>query len=186
MQMYEDEYTFDVIAKECGVHPSTLRRWFRDAGCPPKKNKWQGNPKPWAKHKDHEPTTDIFNGHEHLKNKQAVDAAAKQAHDKEADRIAAIATAQANPAEQYQNYMASNAVKLMRDGLKIMAPPKNVREMEVLDKIARRHFGLDEKQHSAANTLSIDINILNDAAAAAHKKSKAKAIDVELSNDETI
>ena len=179
MQMYDQDYTFDAIAKECGVHVSTLRRWFRDAGCPPKKNKWQANPKPWADHPDHQPTTNIFDGNEHLKNKHAVEQAAENAHQDESQRMTDIAAAQVTPADQYQSYMASNAVRLMRDGLKVMAPPKNVREMEVLDKIARRHFGLDEKQSGGANSLSIDINILNDAAAAARKQQKKNAIDVE-------
>ena len=74
--------------------------------------------------------------------------------------------------------MASNAVKLMRDGLKGMRPPSNVREMEVLDKIARRHFGLDEKQSGGVGTLSIDINILNDAAAASRKR-PTKVVDID-------
>lgn len=184
MQMYEADYTFAAIAKECGVHTSTLRRWFREAGCPPKKNQYVENPKPWADHPDHQPQTNIFDGNEHLKNKEAVEKAAEEAHQDETQRITDIAASQVSPAEQYQSYMASNAVRLMRDGLKIMSPPKNVREMEVLDKIARRHFGLDEKQGGGANSLSIDINILNDAAAAARKQQKKKAIDVEITKSD--
>lgn len=178
MEMYEKDYTLAAIGKELGVHKTTLRRWLREAGCPPKKNRWAVNPKPWEEHED-APTTSIFDGTEEHKNKHAVEQAAEKAHEDEAKRIADIAVAQGNPAEQYQSYMASNAVKLMRDGLKVMSPPKNVREMEVLDKIARRHFGLDEKQHSGASSLSIDINILNDKAASAHKK-KANTIDVDI------
>lgn len=177
MEMYEQQYTFKVISQECGVHVSTLRRWFRDAGAPPKKSKWAENPTPWVD-KDAPKPESIFDGTEAHKTPDALKKAAEQAHLQEKGRINEIASAQSSPAEQYQSYMASNAVKLMRDGLKGMRPPSNVREMEVLDKIARRHFGLDEKQSGGANSLSIDINILNDAAAASRKK-PTKVVDVD-------
>jgi len=177
MEMYEQQYTFAAIAKECGVHVSTLRRWFRDAGAPPKKSKWEKNPTPWVDESAPKPES-IFDGTEEHKVKHAVDEAAEQAHLAEKGRINEIAEAQGSPAEQYQSYMASQAVRLMRDGMAQMRPPTNVREVEVLDKIARRHFGLDEKQTGGANSLSIDINILNDAAAAARKR-PTKVVDVE-------
>ena len=114
----------------------------------------------------------------HTRHQTLLKNAAERAHVQEKGRINEIAAAQASPAEQYQSYMASNAVKLMRDGLKGMRPPSNVREMEVLDKIARRHFGLDEKQSGGVGTLSIDINILNDAAAASRKR-PTKVVDID-------
>ena len=177
MEMYEQQYTFKVISQECGVHVSTLRRWFRGAGAPPKKSKWEENPTPWVD-KDAPKPESIFDGTEEHKTPDSVKNAAEQAHLQEKGRINEIASAQSSPAEQYQSYMASNAVKLMRDGLKGMRPPSNVREMEVLDKIARRHFGLDEKQSGGATSLSIDINILNDAAAASRKR-PTKVVDVD-------
>jgi transposase-like protein len=177
MEMYENQYTFKTISQECGVHVSTLRRWFRGAGAPPKKSKWEENPTPWID-KDAPKPESIFDGTEAHKTPDALKKAAEHAHLQEKGRINEIASSQSSPAEQYQSYMASNAVKLMRDGLKGMRPPSNVREMEVLDKIARRHFGLDEKQSGGANSLSIDINILNDAAAASRKR-PTKVVDVD-------
>ena len=177
MEMYENQYTFKAISQECGVHVSTLRRWFRGAGAPPKKSKWEENPTPWID-KDAPKPESIFDGTEAHKTPDALKKAAEHAHLQEKGRINEIASSQSSPAEQYQSYMASNAVKLMRDGLKGMRPPSNVREMEVLDKIARRHFGLDEKQSGGANSLSIDINILNDAAAASRKR-PTKVVDVD-------
>ena len=177
MELYEQQYTFSAIAKECGVHVSTLRRWFRDAGAPPKKSKWEENPTPWID-KDAPKPESIFDGTEEHKTKHAVDKAAEHAHLQEKGRIDEIASAQSSPAEQYQSYMASQAVRLMRDGMAQMRPPTNVREVEVLDKIARRHFGLDEKQSGGATSLSIDINILNDAAAASRKR-PTKVVDVD-------
>ena len=177
MEMYENQYTFKAISKECGVHVSTLRRWFRDAGAPPKKSKWEENPTPWID-KDAPKPESIFDGTEAHKTPDALKKAAEHAHLKEKGRIDEIASAQASPAEQYQSYMASQAVRLMRDGMAQMRPPTNVREVEVLDKIARRHFGLDEKQSGGATSLSIDINILNDAAAASRKR-PTKVVDVD-------
>lgn len=177
MEMYEQQYTFKAISQECGVHVSTLRRWFRDAGAPPKKSKWEENPTPWIDPNAPKPES-IFDGTEAHKTPDSLKNAAENAHLQEKGRIHEIAAAQASPAEQYQSYMASNAVKLMRDGLKGMRPPSNVREMEVLDKIARRHFGLDEKQSGGVGTLSIDINILNDAAAASRKR-PTKVVDID-------
>jgi transposase-like protein len=177
MEMYEQQYTFKAISQECGVHVSTLRRWFRDAGAPPKKSKWAENPTPWVDADAPKPES-IFDGTESHKTPDALKKAAEHAHLDEKGRINEIAEAQGSPAEQYQSYMASQAVRLMRDGMAQMRPPSNVREVEVLDKIARRHFGLDEKQKGGANSLSIDINILNDAAAAARKR-PTKVVDVD-------
>jgi len=180
MQMYEQEYSFDAIASECGIHVATLRKWLRDAGCPPKKNRWEANPKPWVDHENYKPSANIFDGNEQYKNKQALEAAAEAAHQDEGQRIANIAAAQVAPAEQYQSYMASQAVRLMRDGMQTMRPPANVREAEILDKIARRHFGLDDKQGGTVGSLSIDISILNDGAAAARKRPAKKTVDIEV------
>lgn len=178
LAMYNQDYTFKAICEECGIHVSTLRRWLREAGAPPKQDKWSVNPKPWLKDGEAPPPS-IFDEHIKLKNPKALSKAAEAAHQREEKRIDEIAAVQGGPAEQYQSYMAANAVKLIRDGLESMRPPTNVRELEVVDKIARRHLGLDDKHASAANSLSIDINILNDAAAAARKQKKKKAIDVE-------
>lgn len=179
LQMYEQQYKFEAIAKECGIHITTLRRWLREAGAPPKKNGWEENATPWIDPNAVKPES-IFDGTEQHKNKEAVDGAAERAHQDETQRIMDISKGQSSPAEAYQSYMASNAVKLMRDGLQGMRPPTNVREMEVLDKIARRHFGLDDKQGGTVGSLSIDISILNDGAAAARKRPTKKTVDIEV------
>jgi transposase-like protein len=166
LYLYEQDYSLSTISEQCEVHISTLRRWLRDAGVPPQKKgerNLTGKPLDAAK---------VFDGTEHLKNPIAVKEAALAAQVEEEERLDTIAAAQSSPADQYQSYMASNAVKLMRDGIARMRPPTNVREMEVLDKIARRHFGLDQQKGGGANSLSIDINILNNAAAAAADKPK--------------
>tara|TARA_R110000772_G_scaffold50668_1_gene116457 strand:+ start:3761 stop:4492 length:732 start_codon:yes stop_codon:yes gene_type:complete len=188
MDMYNKDYTLKVISAECGVNISTLRRWLRDAGIPPKKNGSVPNPKPYLKEGEAKPES-IFDGFEAFKVPSVVEEAHVAAKAAETKRIADLAVNQTTPAEQYQSYMASNAVRLMRDGIQTMKPPSNVREMEVLDKIARRHFGLDDNRGGGVGSLSIDINILNDAAATKratinkekdlkNKKDKAAAAEV--------
>ncbi len=170
IHLYEEDYKLTEISKACNVHTSTLRRWFREAGLPPKLNGNVPNPKPYLDDQKEVDPKKVFDGFEERKAKDVVDEANAIAKAEEENKITNLAGSQSTPADQYQSYMASNSVKLMRDGLKNMAPPKNVREMEVLDKIARRHFGLDQRESSGVGNLSIDISILNDAAATTRTK----------------
>ncbi|MBP04907.1 MAG: hypothetical protein CMA72_09020 [Euryarchaeota archaeon] len=182
MALYNENWKIVRIAEELEVNTSTLRRWFRDAGLPPKKSGWAANPDTKGKAKISE-NNPIFKADPEDKtwgsdaNERAI------AKDQEETGIIDVANAQPTPPEQYQSYMASQAAKLMRDGLKNMPAPKNVREMEVLDKIARRHFGLDGDKQNGVGSLSIDISILNNAKAAPKKVGKKstsnKTIDIE-------
>lgn len=180
MAMYDNDYSQKAIAKTLEVHPSTLRRWFREAGMPPKKNGYAPNPKP---HLDPDPLhtalDDQLNQSFEGKTQNLEKDTQKEALSKEADSIAKVAVAQSTPAEKYQSFMAAHTVRLMRDGLQNIRPPSNVREMEVLDKIARRHFGLDGKDNQGASSLSIDISILNNSAA-------GKAAAVKIKPTQTI
>ena len=106
---------------------------------------------------------------------KALSGSIQQAHDEARDReevaMAASAGAQVSPADQYQQYVAGQMLRLLRDGVKTIQPPKTIKEAEMLDRIIRRNLGLNPTGGSSGSgsghgRLSLDINILNDRGAA--------------------
>jgi hypothetical protein len=84
------------------------------------------------------------------------------ARQQERDDISAVSNGHSTPADQYQAFMASSAIKLLRDDIEKIRGPRTVRELSELDQLIRRSLGLNPKGGSnAGGGLQIDISILN-------------------------
>ena len=95
----------------------------------------------------------------------------------ENEAIAEIAENQTSPADRYQAYVASSAIKLLRDNLMNVRGPRTIRELSELDQLIRRSLGLNPKGGGSggSGSMSIDISILNNT-----KASKGPVVDVEV------
>lgn len=160
IELYNQDYKLVSISRELNIHQSTLRRWFRDEGVKAKK----------SPHEPNEPT-DI-----EIRLDKSI--AHHDERIKEDKTIAEIADAQASPADQYQNYVASSSIKLLRDSIKNIRGPRTVKELSELDQLIRRNLGLNARNGDGSGSMQIDISILNNTKKAGDKKIK-KVIDVE-------
>ena len=151
------------IARELGIHSSTLRKWFKKLGVPPKRVGGGHDPNP----KVGTPIPDPL-------GKAIADGLTK-----EAGEIGVVARAEAiatenqhiiqqaqealTPADQYQSYVATKGIQLLKRGLGNLRPPSTIGELEKLDGIIRRNLGLDNKNGGGGGggALRVDINILN-------------------------
>jgi hypothetical protein len=111
------------------------------------------------------------------------------AREGESERMMEVSQAQTTPGDTYQAYMAAQAVRLIRDGMADFKPPRTVKELEILDGIARRNLGLSgQGRGSGAGRVQLDISILADSKADRSRGSgviSVKAIDVvNLKEDE--
>lgn len=100
------------------------------------------------------------------------------ARTEEEQRLLEMAKTQNSPADQYQAYVATQAMQLLRDNIKAIRGPRTVKEFDTLDQIVRRAMGLNPKgtTNGGRTTLQIDINLLNN-----HKATlpSGKVIDAE-------
>ena len=171
--MYKDNWKTVSIAKELGVHPGTVRRWFKKMGMPAKKNGLQPNS---IQEVSEEP--DAIEAHLENTTDEAIKRAQHDERQREDASIIDIAASQASPAEKYQHYIAATGIKLMRDGVKNLRPTKTVRELSELDQIVRRNLGLNSKSGAPAK-MQIDISILNNTKADRGGGAVKPIIDVE-------
>jgi hypothetical protein len=159
--MYKADWKTVSIAKELGVHPVTVRRWFKKMGIPAKKNGLHPHePAPEA------PTDELaeaINQRLAATTDEAILRAGHDARQEEDAAIMEIAERQSNPADKYQHYAAATGIKLMRDSVKNLRPAKTVRELSELDQFIRRNLGLNAK--NGGSTMQIDISILNNTKA---------------------
>jgi hypothetical protein len=133
------------IADEIGIPVSRVRTWVRSAGLSntrvPKPPQEPAPPEP-------EPIGPVE--HRILARQQ------------ERADISAVSDSHSTPADQYQAFMASSAIKLLRDDIEKVRGPRTVRELSELDQLIRRSLGLNPKGGSGAGGgLQIDISILN-------------------------
>ena len=56
-------------------------------------------------------------------------------------------------------------MRLLRDSMSNLRPPKTIRELDQLDQMIRRNLGLNDKKGGGAGKMQIDISILNNARA---------------------
>lgn len=190
LDLVKQGLTTSAIARDIGVHPATVRRWLRSNGVAPfthpnlfQKGK-QGASEPVLE-KD-ALQQEIDSTLESVTVSAISDA--RLAASLEEDKVLAeIADAQSSPADKYQHYVAAAAIKLLRDGIRGLKPPKTVRELSELDQLIRRNLGLNAKTGGGSSKLSIDISILNNGAAdkgnGTVKSMKNQIIDVEEEND---
>ena len=164
IELFNENYKLVSIARELNLHPSTLRRWLRDAGVKGKKNP----------HEDNEPTDVEIRLDESIAR-----------HDerlKEDKTITEVADSQASPADVYQTYVAAASIKLLRDNIKNLRGPRTVKELSELDQLIRRNLGLNARTGNGAGNMQIDISILNNTKTAKGRTiqvSPKKVIDVE-------
>jgi len=183
-------WTNAAIGRDVGVSRDTIRRWLKDMGIAPKgcEERFVVTRKKSAeKEKAGEEVDQLKEDiEENLENQinSATSDAKLLASLEEDKQMMEIAEAQSTASDKYQGYMAAAAIKLIRDGMRGMQGPKNVRDLDVLDKIARRSLGLNEKG-GGSGKMSIDISILNntDADRGNGAIKKSKTIDAEVVDD---
>ena len=183
LEMYAKDYKIKTIAKELNVHTGTIRRWFKKAGIPAKKN---GFTRPKQK-----PVADVYTDqlavdlNDNLEDyaEDAIRLAKHDARIAEDSALMDIAEAQSTPADKYQHYIAAAGIKLLRDSMKNLKGPRTVRELSELDQLIRRNLGLNSKSGGGQSKMHIDISILNNSKAdrgdGAVSKMKPTIIDVE-------
>jgi hypothetical protein len=183
LEMYAKDYKIKTIAKELNVHTGTIRRWFKKAGIPAKKN---GFARPKSK-----PIADVYTdqlavdleGNLDGYTEDAIRLAKHDARIAEDSALMDIAEAQSTPADKYQHYIAAAGIKLLRDSMKNLKGPRTVRELSELDQMIRRNLGLNSKSGGGQSKMHIDISILNntkaDRGGGSVTKMKPTIIDVE-------
>lgn len=178
------------IAKELGVHPVTVRSWFRKATLPARR---------YAPHieADRKAAEDaekrVMEGEdaEDILESYSNSAAAelrRNASEREDEIMAEVAAAQQTPADKYQHYIAAAGIKLLRDSIKNLKAPRTVRELSELDQLIRRNLGLNAKNTGGQSRMAIDISILNNGIADKGKGSlssmKKDVVEAEVIDEE--
>jgi hypothetical protein len=101
------------------------------------------------------------------------------ARDEEESALVENAKAQNSPADQYQAYVAANAIRMLRDSFQSIRGPRTVRELSELDQLIRRNLGLNPRGgNGGGGGLTIDISILNNTKATP-RTGIAVALDAE-------
>tara|TARA_R100000664_G_scaffold34244_2_gene55670 strand:+ start:950 stop:1525 length:576 start_codon:yes stop_codon:yes gene_type:complete len=177
VELYYADWKTSAIAKELGVHAGTVRRWFKKRGIPARKNGLVATEKPERS------GDELADGlKENLENMtdEAVMRAKHDARLAEDEAMLDIAESQSTPADKYQHYVAAASIKLLRDSIKNLKGPKNVRELSELDQLIRRNLGLNAKTAGGGSSqMRIDISILNNKKA---DRGNGAIIDVEAND----
>lgn len=87
------------------------------------------------------------------------------ARDEEEVALLDMAEQHDSPADKYQAYVASMAIRMLRDNMKLVRGPRTIRELDALDQLIRRNLGLNAKGGGTPGKLNIDISILNNTKA---------------------
>ena len=178
VELYYADWKTTAIAKELGVHSGTVRRWFKKRGIPARKNGLVAPEKP---ERSEDKLADGLE--ENLENMtdEAVMRAKHDARLAEDEAMLDIAENQSTPADKYQHYVAAASIKLLRDSIKNLKGPKNVRELSELDQLIRRNLGLNAKTGGGGGSsqMRIDISILNNKKA---DRGNGAIIDVEAND----
>ena len=163
LTLYKADWKTVSIARELGVHPGTVRRWFKKMGIPAKKNGLH----PREEVPEETPVDELADAIDHQLEATTDEAILRARHDARKEEDAAIleiAESQSSPADKYQHYAAATGIKLMRDSVKNLRPAKTVRELSELDQFIRRNLGLNAKS-GGSGKMQIDISILNNTKA---------------------
>ena len=183
LELHEQGYMQVSISRELDVHPSTLRRWFRNAGIKPVQRD-EDKPKP----EDTDPLQSAINEKLNIATGETAKLEKHDARLAEDADIMDIAEAQSSPGDKYQSYVASTCIKLLRDSMKNLRGPRTVKELAELDQLIRRNLGLNSKNGGTGGHMQIDISILNNTKAdigqGAVKIKSKKVVDVEPLDEE--
>ena len=166
------------VAEECGVHANTVALW---------KKKYEVQIK--AMIPEEQENADAFEAKLSKEAKAAVKQLKEEAHDQEQLDIAEMADSQASPQEQWQAYVASQGIRIMRDGMKSIRPPRTIKEFAELDSIVRRSMGLSNSINNSGkggsgNSISIDVNILHNAKAT-KGGAESVVLDAEVTEEDS-
>lgn len=175
------------IANQMHVHRETVRKWFKKASLPARVFR----PLIEADNKAVEAVEKRIEEGEHADDiledyhGDVASELRRIASEKEDEALAEIADAQVTPADQYQSYIASASIKLLRDSIKNLKAPRTVRELSELDQLIRRNLGLNAKGgNSGQGKLVIDVSVLNNSLAdkgkGAVSRMKSDVVDVEV------
>lgn len=172
-RLYAQGMTKPMIAKELGRSYPTILKWLR------------GEPDPVAEARKLDAEVDAFQDELVKEAQGAADLVAHEAIDSslaEDQAIAELAQTQNTPADQYQAYVASQGIKLLRDSIKGIKGPRTIREFSELDQLIRRNLGLNPKGGSSSKaSLHIDISLLNNTKAGSNN---SVIIDAEEPTDD--
>lgn len=164
LEMFNKDYKTVTIARELDVHPSTVRRWFKALGMPPRKSGCTIPVKTVYVDEKDEMADELEDNLEDYTD-GAIRVAKHNARVEEDSAMLDIAESQSSPADKYQHYMAAAGIKLLRDSMAHLRGPKSVRELSELDQLIRRNLGLNAKSGGGTSKMHIDISILNNAKA---------------------
>jgi transposase-like protein len=162
------------IADEVGVTRQTVGKWLRDAGLSSKKEPVQDSEDVFTEIQ----ATDEFADRLESETDSILTDPYLKARDDEQQALLEVAQNQSSPADKYQAYVATSAIRMLRDNLPNVRGPRTIRELSELDQLIRRSLGLNPKGNSSgsAGTLTIDINVLNNTKA---DMSKNRTIDAQ-------
>lgn len=177
-EMFAQGVSRSQIAKQLGRSRVTIGKWVKDEPDPNKLRQLEEEKAATEDlaQKELENTTGAVVGDiEH----EMIDARTE-----EEQALLEMAKEQSTPADQYQAYIASKSIKLLRDSFAAVRPPRTIAELDRLDQIVRRSMGLNAKGlgggGSGSQTLQIDINLLNN-----HKATlpTGQVIDAETTDE---
>jgi predicted transcriptional regulator len=156
LRMIKEGRKLTDIAKELNVDPQTISNWK-------KKHKVEVQPEI----PETQPDPDAFRAKLSNEAKAAVEVAKEIAQQLEDKEITDMAEKQCSPQEQYQAYVAAQGIRILRDSMGNIRPPRTVKELGELDAIIRRSMGLSNNGSGggAGSSLTIDVNILNNVKA---------------------
>jgi len=178
VELFREDWTIVRIASELSVNPATVSRWLKDEGV--RDLRPRRTPDEIAA----EAASEEPEGPPAPADLSALDPdyAARVA---ERTTLAEVAENQASAADQYQAYVAGNAVKLLRDSFANIRGPRTVRELSELDQLIRRSLGLNPKGNTGAGGgLTIDISILNNTKTAKNPNNVTVTVPTEDITDE--
>jgi hypothetical protein len=189
IHMNNADWSHAAIARELQLHPTTIQRWLRDAGAPPKKSRTEANVPLGTPEIDPigKAIAAGFKGTAEDLGKIAKVVAQEEEH----AEIEAQAHEATSPVDQYQSYVAAQGMRLLRDGIKQVRPPRTIAELDQLDRIVRRSMGLDGKEGKGGGggVLRIDLTLLNNPIASPHggnvEPAPAYQVDVQALEEET-
>jgi hypothetical protein len=92
---------------------------------------------------------------------------------------APVTEQETSAADIYQAYMVREGVKILQAGLRMLRPPKTVKELSELDQLIRRNLGLNPTKGSGSEPVRIDISILNNGA-----KARVNQAPIDVSSDD--
>lgn len=179
IELYQNGGFISRISEELKVSRPTIIKWLDETGIERRSKV--------GKEEEDEQTEDIFE--EKLAEitdslKPADEMLAARTAEEQA--LMEVAQNQATPADQYQAYIAANAIKMLRDNIFNVRGPRTIKELSDLDQLIRRSLGLDPKGNkSAGGTLTIDINVLNNTKAdLSRQRTVVEAETVDGEDDE--